>query len=73
VDQDKAILHRQVVKEVEDHFRDLPTKVPEFDHYAPASFLVENAGTLRATLPDLDQALDRFEPLFKYLNALLPS
>jgi hypothetical protein len=66
-------MRRQVVKEVEDHFRALPAKVPEFDHYAPASFLVENAGTLLTTLPDLDQALDRSEPLFKDLNALLPS
>ncbi len=64
-------MRRQVVKEVEDHFRALPAKVPEFDHvnpYAPAptAFLVENAGTLRITLPDLDQS----EPLLKDLNAL---
>ena len=66
-------MHRQLVEEVEDHFRSLPPNVPEYDHYALALFLVENAGTLRTTLPDLDQALDRSKPLFNDLKALLAS
>jgi hypothetical protein len=62
----------RVVKEVETHFRTLPATVPNFDHYAPALYLMENAAMLRSTLPDLDRALDRFEKLFAELNALLP-
>jgi hypothetical protein len=44
------------VKEVEDDFRALPTKVPEFDHYAPASFLPAGAADARPPvgLRDLD-------------------
>jgi hypothetical protein len=61
----------RVLKEVENHFATLPPDIPEFDHYKPASFLMENTAELRTALPDLDQALDRFEKLFKDLNALL--
>jgi len=61
----------RVVKEVEDHFATLPPESPEFDHYMPALFLMENTADLRTALPDLDQALDRFEKLFKDLNELL--
>jgi len=61
----------RVLKEVENHFATLTTEIPELDHYKPASFLLENTAELRTALPDLDQALDRFETLFKDLNALL--
>jgi len=61
----------RVLKEVENHFATLTTEIPEFDHYKPASFLLENTAELRTALLDLDQALDRFETLFKDLNALL--
>jgi predicted ATP-binding protein involved in virulence len=61
----------RVLKEVENHFATLPPDVPEFDHYKPASFLMENTAELRTALPDLDQALDKFEKVFKDLNALL--
>jgi predicted ATP-dependent endonuclease of OLD family len=60
-----------VVSEVEEHFRSLPTGAPEFDHYRPASFLAENSTELKKNLPELDEALDRFEKLFKDLNLLL--
>lgn len=63
---------KRVVKEVEDHFALLPPDIPNFDHYSPAAFLVENSTDLRDDLPGLDQALNRFEALFKDLNALLP-
>jgi hypothetical protein len=32
---------------------------------------MEHTADLRGTLPDLDQALDKFEQLFKDLNTLL--
>ena len=59
------------VKEVEDAFRLLPPAVPEFDHYRPSAYLAENPKFVKK-LPDLDAALDRFEAMFKQLNALLP-
>lgn len=61
----------RVVKEVEEHFRTLPPDFPEFDHYTPAAYLVENGKDLRNELPGLNCALDRFEQLFKDLNKLL--
>lgn len=61
----------RVLKEVEEHFRTLPTTVSEFDHYSPARFLMGTPVVL-AELPGLDAALDRFERLFKSINGLLP-
>ncbi|MBI1894349.1 MAG: AAA family ATPase [Candidatus Rokubacteria bacterium] len=60
----------RVVKEVENHFATLPPTFPTFDPYTPASYLAENSGALRNALPDLDEALGRFERLFKDLNKL---
>jgi energy-coupling factor transporter ATP-binding protein EcfA2 len=62
----------RVVREVEDHFRVLPPDVSEFDHLTPAVYLMEHTSELRNRLPELAQALDRFEKLFRDLNALLP-
>jgi hypothetical protein len=45
---------------------------PKFDHFMPAQYLFENIKTLAGTFPDWDMALDRFEVLFKELNAFLP-
>jgi hypothetical protein len=61
----------RVVKDVEDAFRLLPPSTLEFDHFFPSSFLVENPAVL-TSLPSYKEALDRFEKLFKDLNALLP-
>jgi hypothetical protein len=61
--------HR-VVKDVEDAFRVLQPDTAEFDHFFPSSFLIENPATLKA-LPGYDDALNRFEQLFKDLNAFL--
>lgn len=62
----------RVLKEVEKHFSLLPDEMfPEFDHYKPSSFLIENTADLRPILPDYDQTLDRFEKLFCDINCLL--
>jgi energy-coupling factor transporter ATP-binding protein EcfA2 len=61
---------QRVVKDVEESFRTLPPDAPEFDHFSPASFLIENPSVLE-TLPGVEDALDRFEKLFTDLNALL--
>ena len=60
----------RVTKEVEGHFATLPRTFPKFDPYTPAAFLLENSVALRNALPDVEQALERFERLFKDLNKL---
>jgi len=59
----------RVLKEVEEHFRTLPVSVPEFDHYTPARFLMENPAVVDE-LNGLDVCLDRFEQLFISVNGL---
>ncbi len=60
----------RVISRVQEHFRLLPASVPEFSHYDPAVFLVEN-GNQFADVSGLNEALDRFERVFKDFNALL--
>jgi hypothetical protein len=60
-------------EEAKTHFQTVPPGIAEYDHFTPSSFLVENAATVRPKFPDLAGALDRFEQLFKDLNALLPA
>jgi hypothetical protein len=60
----------RVVKEVEDAFRILSPETPEFDHFTPSEFLISNPQVL-SKLPGAEEALTRFETLFKQLNALL--
>lgn len=62
----------RVLEEVERHMAIVKGDVPAFDHYMPASYLIENSGDLKSKLPSFDDALDRFENLFKQLNPLLP-
>lgn len=59
----------RVVKAVENHFAVLGPQVREFDHFAPAEYLTQQG--LSLVLAGLNLALDRFEQLFKDLNALL--
>ncbi|MTD57821.1 ATP-dependent nuclease [Amycolatopsis pithecellobii] len=60
---------QRATAEVEEHFRVLPSSVAEYDHYAPARYLLEHSGELM--LPGVEEALDRFEKLFADLNKLL--
>lgn len=62
----------RLVRKVEAAFRLLPPGAPEFDHYTPAAWLLENPAILRAKSQSATGALGRFEELFKKLNALLP-
>ena len=63
----------RVLKVVKDHFGTLAPESPEFDHFKPAVYLLENRGELFRNLPGMEGALDRFEKLFMDLNALLVS
>ena len=60
----------RVVPEVETHFKTLPPRYEEFDHYKPAAWLVdtEDAGV---KLKGFDVALDRMEALVKEINGLI--
>lgn len=60
-----------VLTEVHDHFRTKASNAPEFDHYTPARFLFENWNDLSGHLPGVNDALGRFESLFRDLNGLL--
>lgn len=61
---------QRLVAEVEAYFASMPPWAPRFDSFAPAAYLFENTATLRATLPELGLALDRFEKLFRDLHSL---
>ena len=63
----------RLVRKVEAAFKVLPPETPEFDHYRPATWLIENPKELRAESNSVSEALGRFEELFKRLNALLPN
>jgi energy-coupling factor transporter ATP-binding protein EcfA2 len=62
----------RLIRKVEAAFKVLPLGAPEFDHYGPAAWLIENPKELRAKTTPVTEALDRFEELFGRLNALLP-
>jgi energy-coupling factor transporter ATP-binding protein EcfA2 len=57
----------RLIQEVEEHFK---SEKLDFDHYRPAEFMIQQGHQF--TLPGLDAALDRFESIFRDLNALLP-
>jgi predicted ATP-dependent endonuclease of OLD family len=61
----------RVLKDVEQHFALLPPNLPEFDHFRPAAYLLENRSEILAKLPSLESGLERFENLFSDLNKLL--
>ena len=61
----------RAVKEVEAHFATLKPGSPNFDHFEPSAFLMEKGKEIKGGLPNLTEALERFEKLFKDLNAVL--
>jgi predicted ATP-dependent endonuclease of OLD family len=60
----------RVVKEVEQHFALLPPEAPNFDHFDPASYLIQQKSDTK--LPGIDAAEKAFKALFAAINALLP-
>jgi hypothetical protein len=60
----------RVLKKVETWFR-TQAKAPDFDHYRPAEFLILSPDFVSKHAAVFAPALDRFEALFKKLNALL--
>jgi len=62
----------RIVKKAEALFMLMPQEVPEFDHFAPARWLLENAKILDVDSPVIRATLDRAEAIFKAFNSLLP-
>lgn len=61
----------RVLKQVEAAMR-LNTSAPDFDHFAPADWILRNPGVLSEDTEVVNEALERFEKLFQALNPLLP-
>jgi len=58
------------VKQAEAFFRVLPNSVPEFDHFSPASWLIEHPEVLHGDTTAISETMDRAEILFKQMNDL---
>jgi hypothetical protein len=61
------------VKKAEALFLLMPSPVAEFDHFGPSRWLLENPSVLDANTPAVNATLDRFEAVFKAINALMTS
>jgi len=58
------------VKQAEAYFRTLPASIPEFDHFAPAGWLIKNSEFLSPKTNAISTVLDRAEKIFATFNAL---
>jgi hypothetical protein len=63
-------LGTRILPPVEEHMRTVAIHAPEFDHFAPAKWLFDNADA-GAALPGYASALDRMEKLIKDFNTLI--
>lgn len=58
-------------KQAEDYFCLLNKEVPEFSHYRPASWLIQNPNTLHGNSDTIVTTLDRAEKIFSVYNNIL--
>jgi hypothetical protein len=61
---------QRLVQQVDEHFAAVGLGHGAFDRYKPAEFLAENATKCARKLPDLSEAMNRFERVFAEINAL---
>lgn len=61
----------RMVKKAEAAFNLMPTEIPEFNHFTPSNWLIQNPAILDAKSKDVNETLDRAEKIFKAFNALL--
>ncbi|MBD8051107.1 ATP-dependent nuclease [Limnohabitans radicicola] len=61
----------RIVKKAEALFRLMPSEVAEFDHFAPARWLLDNPSVLDNDAPAVLTTLERAEKVFAAFNALL--
>jgi hypothetical protein len=67
--EDEAGQPTRLLQQVDEHFAVCRPDVEIFDRHRPAEFLAENAKKCARKLPNLNEALDRFERLFADINA----
>jgi hypothetical protein len=67
--EDEAEQPTRLLQRVDEHFAVCRPDVEIFDRHGPAEFLAENAKKCAKKLPNLNEALDRFERLFADINA----
>lgn len=60
-----------VVKLVEAVFKTMPPEAPEFDHFAPADWLLRHPDVLSGESKEIQETLDRCEKVFSTMNGLL--
>ncbi len=68
---DSTNVTSRIVKKTEALFRLMPDSIPEFSHYGPARWLLENPSFLNGDSPSVNATLARFEDIFKKFNSLL--
>lgn len=61
----------RLVKQADAFFAVMPPSVPEFDHYAPASWLITNSKLLDGKGAAVVKSLDRAQTVFDTFNRLL--
>ncbi|MBN6150157.1 AAA family ATPase [Xanthomonas sp. AmX2] len=61
----------RLVKRAENAFKLMPPEVAEFDHFAPAAWLLRNPKVLDGKSAPVTRTLDRAEKVFKVFNDLL--
>lgn len=62
---------QRIVKQVEAACRVLPAGTPDFGHFVPANWLLRHPDLLDGNGAPIATSLDRFEQMFKAINALL--
>lgn len=62
---------QRIVKQVEAACRILPPDTPDFGHFVPANWLLRHPDLLDGNGAPIATSLDRFEQMFKAINALL--
>lgn len=61
----------RLVKRAENAFKLMPANVPEFDHFAPAAWLLRNLKVLDGKSAPVTRTLDQAEKVLKVFNDLL--
>ncbi len=64
-------VEERVTKVVENRFRTMPAFVAGFNRYTPSEYFIKHRDAVFNAFPDVPQALDRFEGIFKDLNTIL--
>ena len=63
----------RLLKKAEAAFRVMGNTVPEFNHYAPAEYLMRNPSLLEGNTPEITDTLAKFERAIVALNKCLPA